>query len=390
MTDFDTPSKRQDKTNAVKWSSKFLEERFGASDLLPFWVADMEFLAAPEIIQALVKRADLGLFGYEYESESLSSAIQQWYSKRYQWEIETGFIDFCSSVLNSIALAINAFTEVGDGIIIQTPVFFEFARSIRANNRQVVENQLKEENGQYYFDFEDLEAKAAQPNVRMLILSNPHNPVARVWSKDELRELGKICAKYDILLVADEMHGDLVMPGYEFVPFASLSEENAQISITCDSPAKTFNLAAVSGSFVIIPNEKLRQHFITFAKQLELTRVSAFAVTAMETAYREGEPWLRELIAYLSGNIDFVQNYLNQNLPQVQLTEHQATYLIWLDMRQLKLPGEQLTRFLVEKAKLALYPGHWFGDTASGYARMNLACPRKLLEQGLERLRVAL
>lgn len=385
MTDFDLVLDRSG-TPAEKWNKPALLKHFGRDDLLPFWVADMEFKAPPTVCNSLIKRAENGIFGYEYKQGSLYNAIIQWYSTRHHWKIDKSDLRFSRGILNAISMLINLHTEEGDGIIIQPPVFFEFRLAIRDNKRNAIRNPLKRIDERYQMDFDDLEEKAADPRTKMLILCNPHNPVGRVWGSDELQRVGEICKKHHVLVVSDEIHGDFVFKGHKYIPFASISDEIARNSFTCLSPAKTFNIAAVTDGIVIIRNEEFRKQYDQFSGQLFINKTNAFSVIAMETAYQTGGGWLDEVLDYLQGNMSYLKDYLIDRIPKVRLVEPEGTFLAWLDFRELGMEVKELDVFLAEKARLALNSGYWFGRQGAGYARMTIACPQSMLKEALARL----
>ena len=366
-----------------------LRQHFGSDDLLPFWIADMDLPAPPSVIEKLVARAKHGIYGYEYRPEGLYAAVQGWYKRRHHWAIERAHIEICPGALSALAIAVNQHTAEGDGVILQPPVFFEFRLVLRKNNRKVVKNPLRLVDGRYEMDFQDLEAKAADPQNKMLILCNPHNPVGRVWTREELARVAAICEKHNVLVVSDEIHGDIVFPPHRYIPYASISQAAAQHSFTCLSPAKTFNLAGMVDAMAIIPNDEFRQQFNHFADRYQINRTNIFASVAIEAAYSDGDAWLEALLEYLWQNVTFVQDYLQQHIPQVKLIQPEGTYLIWLDFRGLGLEAKALDKFLAERAKLALNSGYWFGREGAGFARMNIAAPRPVIERALELLRQA-
>ncbi len=363
---------------------------FGREDLLPFWVADMEFQAPPSVQERLVARAENGIFGYEYKQDSLYGVIIQWYAHRHRWKIDRSHLCFSRGILNAIAGLINIHTEEGDGIIVQPPVFFEFRLAIRDNDRIVIRNPLRIVDGRYKIDYDDLEEKASDSKTKMLILCNPHNPVSRVWSKKELKRVGEICLKHNVLIVADEIHGDFVFKGNHYTPFASISNEFAQNSFICISPAKTFNIAAVTDGFVIIPNKTFRDQYTAFTKRLIINKTNAFSVVAVETAYRTGGMWFDQLLDYLQDNIEYIRKFLLERIPIVKLIEPEGTFLIWLDFRQLGMDVKELESFLAQKAGIALNAGYWFGRQGAGFARMTIACPKQMLTAGLQKLESAI
>ena len=370
----------------LKWNKLLLIEHFGSEDVLPLWVADMDFLTPSVEIDSLLKRAKHGIFGYEYKKDGYLDAFINWYANRHQWSIDQTHIEFCPSVLNAIAVLINLHSEMGDGIIIQPPVFFEFRMVIRSNDRRIIKNPLILDNGKYQMDFGDLEEKAANPKNKMMIICNPHNPIGRVWTREELARAGEICRRHNVLIISDEIHGDIVYGSNRYTPFISISDELAQVSFACLSPAKTFNIAGIVDAMAVIPNEEYRQRFHDFAHRFQINKTNVFASAAIEAAYSEGSKWLDDLLVYLQSNIDFLKSYLDQNLPQVKLVEPEGSYLVWLDFRELGLEAKELERFLAQKARLALNSGYWFGREGAGYARMNIACPQSTLYEAMSRL----
>jgi cystathionine beta-lyase len=386
MTDFDIVHDRS-QTASQKWDKTSLERYFGRTDLLPFWVADMEFRAPQIVTDSLVQRATAGIYGYEVRPPSLTDAILQWYRERHGWAIDETQVRFTRGVMNAIAILMNLYTEEGDGVIIQPPVFFEFRLAIDANNREVVRNPLLRDGSTYRMDFDDLERKAANPRTRLLILCNPHNPVGRVWQQHELQRVGDICRRHDVLVIADEIHGDFTFPGHRFYPYASVvDEQTAQMSFSCFSPAKTFNISSVTESAIVIPDAEYREMFDRFAFRLALDKPAAFSTVAMEAAYRHGAPWLDDLLEYLRGNVVFVEKFLRERIPAVKLVEPQGTFLLWLDFRALGLDAKELEAFLVNQARVAFFRGYSFGRQGAGYARVTAGCARSMLEEGLTRL----
>ena len=370
----------------LKWRKSQLMEHFGNEEALPFWVADMDFPAPDVVLDSLRKRVEHGIFGYEYKEDRYFEALVHWYEHRHQWSIKLEHVEFCPSVLNAIAILINQHSEEGDGVLIQPPVFFEFRSAIRSNHRRRVKNPLKVVDGKYQMDFEDLEAKAADPHTKLMIICNPHNPVGRVWTRDELARAGEICRRHNVLVISDEIHGDIVYKPHHYTPIASISDELAQHSVTCLSPAKTFNIAGAVDAMAVIANKQYRKQFHDFAHRYQINKTNVFTSAAIKAAYSQGGEWLDELLAYLQGNVDFLRAYLHENLPQVKLIEPEGTYLVWLNFEALGLSTKGLARFLAQKAGLALNPGYWFGREGAGYARMNIACPRSLLQEALLRL----
>jgi cysteine-S-conjugate beta-lyase len=357
-------------------------------DLFPAGVADMDYRAPPEVLGAIKARLEHGVFGYETVSDSLMSSLIRWLEERHGWTVDKSDILRAPNILNALAIAASLFTREDDGIIVQPPVFFDFFDILRENHRNIVTNPLVLDDGRYVMDFEDLETKAADPLTKMIFLCNPHNPVGRVWTATELRQLGDICARHSVLVVSDEMHGDLVFPGHEYTPFASLGPAFATNSITCLSPAKTFNIAACCSAFTVVPDEDKRRQFQAENNRLTVNKNNAFANAAMEAAYAEGGTWLDAAIEYLEGNVDLVKTRL-ASIPGVKLVEPEGTFLVWLDFRDLNLDTELLTQFLRRQAKWAVTRGHAFGDSGAGFARLNIGCTRARLATAMDQLAVA-
>ena len=390
MTDFDKLYDRSE-TPAEKWERPAMLEHFGREDLLPFWVADSEFKAAPEIIRHLVARAENGIYGYEYRPESLYEAITQWYEERHHWKINPSELCFSHGVMHAVTSLINQHTEQGDGIIVQPPVFFEFRIGIQASQREVVRNPLIENQGHYEMDFAGLEALASEPENKMLILCNPHNPVGRVWTSEELERVGEICLRNGVKVIADEIHADILFRGITFTPFVkAVSEDMAQQCFTCLSPAKTFNIASVTEALVIIPNRVYRERFQQYIDRFFLGKPNTFSVAAMDAAYRYSSSWLDEFLEYLASNLDYLRSFLEERIPRVKLIEPEGTFLVWLDFQELAMDAKELEVFLAQKAGIALNSGYWFGRQGAGFARMTIACPRSMLQKGLERLEEAI
>lgn len=389
MTDFDKFHDRS-KSAAEKWEKEAMLEHFGSDDLLPFWVADMEFQASPAIRDSLAERTENGIYGYEYRPASLYDAIIQWYASRHQWAINKSDLCFSHGVMNAITILINQHSEKGDGIIVQPPVFFEFRIAILENKRKFIRSPLIKTGQGYEMDFDNLEKQAAKPRNKIFILCNPHNPVGRVWTKEELQRVGEICFKHDVLVISDEIHADITYQNYQFTPYSTaVSEDIAQESFTCISPAKTFNIASVTDAVVIIPNQEYRQQYEKHIIQYFLGKPNTFTVAAMESAYRNGGKWLDEFLVYLEGNLDFVRSYLTNHIPKVQLVEPEGSFLVWLDFTELNMDAKELESFLAQKARIALNSGYWFGRQGAGYARMTIACPQSMLKEGLFRLEQA-
>jgi len=373
-------------TNSAKWDQQTLQDMFGVSDLLPFWVADMDFKSAQPIIDAVTKRAEHGIYGYSKRTDSYYEAIINWTKKRHGWDIKKEWLEFTPGVVPAINYLVQAFCMPGDKILIQNPVYYPFHRAIENNGCHIVDNTLKF-NGHYYeMDFEDFENKAKDPKVNLFILCSPHNPVSRVWTREELTIIGDICIKNNVIVVADEIHNDLVFSRYKHTMFASIKEEFAMNSITCTAPSKTFNLAGMQASNIIIPNPAYMKKFRKILEKNSIGGQNPFSIVALETAYNQCEDWLEQLLDYLEENIRFIHSYLAEHLPKAKLIEPQGTYLGWLDLRRYETNGKKLERVVYENGKVALDGGTWFGKGGDGFIRLNFACPRRLLEQGLERI----
>ncbi len=360
----------------------------GGDGLFAAGVADMDFKAPPAVLEAMGLRLAHGVFGYEAMPDGLMPALVGWLQARHGWQVDESHILRAPNILNALAIAASLFTEEGDGVIVQPPVFFDFFDIIKENKRALVSNPLILEGGRYRMDFDDLDRKASDPRTTMIYLCNPHNPVGRVWTEEELRTLGNICARHGVLVVADEMHGDLAFAGRRYTPFSALGPDYAANSITCISPAKSFNIAACCSAFTIVPDDDRRKAFQIENSRLTVNKNNAFASVAMEAAYRKGGPWLDAVVAYLEGNVDLVRDGL-KDLPAVDLIEPEGTFLLWLDYRKLGLAPDDLTAFLRGKAKWAVTRGQAFGPEGAGFARVNIACPRAKLEAALGRLKQA-
>lgn len=360
----------------------------GAEALFAAGVADMDFEAAPAVIEALRRRLNHRVFGYEAQPEELALALINWLLTRHEWRVEPGHILRAPNILNALAIAASLFTSEGDNVIVQPPVFFDFYDILRENNRSLICNPLILDRGRYRMDFDDLERKASNRRTKMVFLCNPHNPVGRVWTADELRMLGDICARHDVLVVSDEIHGDITFTGSKYTPFASLGAEYADNSIVCVSPAKSFNIASCCSSFTIISHDEHRKAFQAENSRLTVNKNNAFASAAMEAAYKNGGPWLDQVLAYLEKNVDLVRGRL-EAIPGIRMIEPEGTFLLWLDFRELGLQPDELTEFLRGRAKWAVTRGQSFGEEGVGFARLNVACTRAKLDTALTQLKNA-
>jgi len=375
-------------TNSIKYD--FAKERGKPEDTIPLWVADMDFRTLPEVTQALVKVSEHGIFGYSEVKEDYFTTLYNWYSRHFGWNIKHEWLVKTPGVVYAIAAAIRAFTEKGDGVMIQRPVYYPFSETILANRRILVNNPLIYKEGVYQIDFEDFESKILSNNVKLFILCNPHNPVGRVWTREELIKLGDICLKHNVIVVADEIHADFIYEGYKHLVFASLKPEFGAITITCTAPSKTFNLAGLQVSNIFIQDRSLKDRFKEEIAKSGYSQLNTMGLVACRTAYEYGEEWLLQLKKYLTGNLIFVRSFLKERLPQIKLVEPQGTYLVWLDFNSLSLSDDDLEDLIVNKAKLWLDNGLMFGEEGKGFQRINIACPRKILEIAFEQLEAAL
>jgi len=385
MHNFDTPINRKG-THSIKWD--MLEEHYGTSDLTSMWVADSDFKSPQVVIDHLVKRAEHGIFGYTACTDDFYNAFIEWIKRHHSFELKKEWITTTPGVVAAMNFAIQTFTKPGDKIIIQSPVYPPFFNSIKNNGRILVENPLIEKEQSYEMDFEHFE-KAIDDQTKMLILCNPHNPIGRVWTKEELIRLGDICTRKDILVLSDEIHSDLILDSYTHTPFASLSEDLMNRTITCYAPSKTFNVAGLATSVAVIPNSDLREQFLQFKRDIGVDTPTVFGIEAFTACYEEGDDWLKEQMAYIQGNIDYVNTYLSEQLPMIKAFKMEGTYLMWLDCRRLNLSHEYLQRFFIDNVKVALNSGTMFGAAGNGFMRVNLATPRQNVERFMVQLKEA-
>ncbi|NPA73155.1 MAG: pyridoxal phosphate-dependent aminotransferase [Epsilonproteobacteria bacterium] len=365
-----------------------LKEKFGSDDIIPMWVADMDFRSCKSVVKALKNRAQEGLYGYVYNDKSIYESIYKWQEKRYGWNVKKGSVFLANGVVSSIAFAIQAFTKEKDEIIIQTPVYHPFARVIKENGRKVSANSLKLTDERYEIDFKDLEKRAQK--AKMLILCNPHNPTGRVFSQDELERIGQICIDNDILIISDEIHSDFVFDGKKHIPIASLSKQISKRTITLNAASKSFNVAGLMTSYVICENKKLEAIYKSYLKRFELCDNNIFGTVALRSAYESCEDWLDELVKYLQDNRDFACEFIKDHIPILDVKKPEATYLLWIDFRKLGLSPTKLEKFLVQKAKLGLNNGIIFGKEGKGFARMNLGTQRETVKEALANLKKAI
>lgn len=384
--DFDTPVERRG-TNCLKYD--FAKERGRREDVLPLWVADMDFKVAPGITERLEKAVKHGIFGYSEGKEDYFRAVNGWYKKHFGWETEEKWMIKTPGVVFALAAAVRAFTKEGEAVLLQQPVYYPFSEVILDNKRKLVNSPLQQVNGHYEIDFDDFEKKITENQVKLFLLCSPHNPVGRVWKEWELRKIGDICLKHGVLVISDEIHSDFVYPGSRHLIFASLDPRYADICVTCTAPSKTFNIAGLQVSNIFIPNPKLKEKFKKAVDGAGYSQVNLMGLLACQAAYETGEEWLSQVKEYIYGNLGFVRDYLKENLPEITLTEPEGTYLIWLDFRKLGLTEEQRQDLVENKARLWLDSGAMFGPDGEGFERINIACPRNTLKTALDQLRDA-
>ena len=384
---FDEVIKRKG-TGAIK--TDLLKKRYGREDLIALWIADMDFRCGDFIIDTLTKRCQEGIFGYTTASDSYFESILEWVKNRHHWEIKREWLSYIPGIVKGIAFCVMKFTNPGDKIIIQPPVYHPFFLVPEDHSRKVVTNPLIEKNGKYRMDLEGLKKIVDKEKCKMLILCNPHNPIGITWDKETMQELAHICAENNILVVSDEIHADMGIFGHEHIPFAAVSQEAADNSITFMAPSKTFNIAGIVSSYSIVPNQQLRESFYQYLHASELSDGTIFAYIATEAAYKNGKDWMYQMLEYVENNILFTDKYLKENIPQIKAVIPEASFLIWLDCRALGLPQSELVSLFVNKAHLALNDGEMFGPGGSGFMRLNVGCSRVVLEQALEQLKHAL
>ena len=375
--------------HSAKWAE--MEMKFGRNDLIPMWVADMDIKAAPEIVESMKKKVEQEIFGYVYRPDSYYKTAANWLKKRFGYEISPSSLIHSPGVVPSMSILVKMLTKTTDKILIQTPVYPPFASAVKDNGRELVENPLiKDEKGYYTIDFEDLEKKLSLDEVKLFILCNPHNPVGRVWKKEELLKMGELCKKYNVRILADEIWRDLIMPGYKHTPMASLSKDIEDITITLFSPTKSFNLAGLQASFATFPRVEERKEFDSILGQMDVKRNNPFSLVAFEAAYEKCEDWLEELIVHIDGNMQYVVDFIAEKLPEIKVVKPEGTYLMWLDFNGTKIPQDKIQEFLINEAKVAMNDGGSFGSNGKGFARMNVACPRYMVEEAMERIEKAL
>ncbi|MDR3559948.1 MAG: PatB family C-S lyase [Negativicutes bacterium] len=371
-------------TGAEKWDA--LNAVFGADDVLPLWVADMDFASPPAVAEALQARAAHPVYGYHVRGDGYYAAAVDWLGRRHGWAVEKDWLSDVPGVVTAISVAIQAFTQPGDKVLIQPPVYPRFFSAVQQNRRQLVTNPLRQDGQGYHIDFEHFE-QAMADGVKLVVLCSPHNPVGRVWTREELIRLGSICLRHKALIIADEIHADIVFKGHHHLPLAALSPELAACTVTCIAPSKTFNVAGLATSLTVIADPELRVRYNAALAALNLGEGNIFGNIALEAAYRHGGEWLDGLLEYLEDNADFVVDFFRRHIPGIAVAKPEATYLAWLDCRSLGMTPADLKDFFVRQAKVGLSDGTRFG--AEGFMRLNFGCPRPLLRQGLQRIAAA-
>ena len=382
--DFDKVIDRRN-TRCLKYD--FAKRRGMPEDVLPLWVADMDFATSSYIEDALIERAKHGIFGYSEVQTPYFEILENWLKKHHNWDVQEKWLIKTPGVVFALAMAVKAYTEIDEGILIQAPVYYPFYEVIRDNGRKIVENELYlGDDNRYHIDFEDFEDKIISEKVRLFILCSPHNPVGRVWTAEELVKLGDICVKHGVIVVSDEIHADFVFKGRHHV-FASLKKEFENISITCTSPSKTFNLASMMMSNIFIPNHELKRKFRKELDAAGTSQLGIMGLVACEAAYCKGEEWYRSMIEYVRKNIEFTKEYIAENIPDVSMIDIEGTYLVWLDFHKTGLSAGELDRRIIHNAKLWLDSGKIFGKCGEGFQRINVACPRSILKEALDRIK---
>ena len=384
--DFDTPI---DRTHTWSIKHDFKKENGKADDILPLWVADMDFRSPDSLVEALKKAVDHGIFGYSRADESYFDAVAAWYQKRHHLTLQPEWMTCTPGIVFALSIAVRAFTQEGDAVLIQPPVYHPFSRAILRNKRTLVENPLVLKDGHYEMDLEELEQKVLDEHVKLMILCNPHNPVGRVWTREELTALADICLRHHVYVISDEIHGDFVWQGHEQTPYASISEEACLHSMMCTAPSKTFNLAGMATSNLFIPDPEMRRKFRSELLDVGQENMNRLGLFACRAAYEGGGEWLDQLIGYLAGNLALVRDFCKNRVPQIQLVEPEGTYLAWLDCRELGMTDDELMAFFSDEAKVWLDPGTHSGEQGSGFMRFNLGSSRSVIAQALDQIEAA-
>lgn len=382
MSQFQTVHNRE-QTRSMKWDNR--KAIFNSEEVLPMWVADMDFKAPEAVNNALKERAQHGIYGYTVITEDIRNNVTNWISLKHGWDVETNWLSFSPGVITSLHIAIQTFTNEGDNILIQTPVYTPFFHLIKNGNRQVVENALKYDGKTYTIDFDDLEEKLK--TVKAFILCSPHNPVGRVWTKEELTKIAALCEQHDVLVFSDEIHADLVFDGYKHIPFASISEEARERTITCMSPTKTFNLAGLQASYIVTKNNQMRAKINAELGLLGFNMLNTMGVIALDAAYANGKPWLDQLMKVIEANKLYATTRIeNETNGKLKVIASEATYLLWIDCHELGFTDKELQAFMIEQAKVGLNAGSSYGTEGENFMRINIACPKATLQEGLDRI----
>lgn len=384
--DFDQKNNRLG-TNSYKWDQS--EKLFGNKDILPLWVADMDFQCPPAVVEAMTKRAAEGIYGYTVKSEAYTDAITGWYKRRHNWDINPEWLTDCPGIVPALSIAVDLFSEPDSPVILQSPVYYPFYDVIRMNGRKIADNPLVLKDSYYTMDYGHLEEQM-QDGAKLMLLCSPHNPGGRVWTREELIKLGELCQKYGVTVVSDEIHCDIIHKGHKHIPFASLSEEFAQMSLTCIAPTKSFNIPGIPISFIVTPNARLKRSFDHKLKTLSLHMVNFFAPAIVEACYNDSEEWLDQMVDYVGSNADYAIRYIDEHIPRIKAMRMEGSYLLWVDCRGLDLDSAGMKALMHEQARVAFNEGSMFGsESGRGFVRINLACPRSLLQEALERFEKA-
>ena len=371
--------------HSAKWEE--MGNKFISNDLWPMWIADMDLKTAPVIIDAMREKLEQGIFGYVYRPASYYQSAADWIERRFDYKIDPKTLINSPGVVPTLSILVRLMTKADEKVLIQSPVYYPFSAVVRENERELVVNELvKDETGYYTIDFEDFEKKVSDEKVTLFIMCSPHNPVGRVWKREELQKMSELCLKYNVRVIADEIWRDIIMPGHKHIPAASLSKEIEHNTITCFSPTKTFNIAGLQASFATLPREEEWKMLDEELGKLDVKRNSPFSLVGFEAAYTKGEEWLEELLIHLDGNMDYVVNFVKERIPEVKVRKSEGTYLMWLDFSGLGMTKEELSMFMQKEAKIALDDGFWFGENGAGFERMNIACPRYMVEEGMNRI----
>lgn len=371
--------------HSAKWEE--MGNKFISNDLWPMWIADMDLKTAPVIIDAMREKLEQGIFGYVYRPASYYQSAADWIERRFDYKIDPKTLINSPGVVPTLSILVRLMTKADEKVLIQSPVYYPFSSVVKENGRELVVNELvKDEAGYYTIDFEDFEKKVSDEKVKLFIMCSPHNPVGRVWKREELQKMSELCLKYNVRVIADEIWRDIIMPEHKHIPAASLSKEIEHNTITCFSPTKTFNIAGLQASFATLPREEEWKMLDEELGRLDVKRNSPFSLVGFEAAYTKGEEWLEELLIHLDGNMDYVVNFVKERIPEVKVRKSEGTYLMWLDFSGLGMTKEELSMFMQKEAKIALDDGFWFGENGAGFERMNIACPRYMVEEGMNRI----